>query len=71
MQKKTAQEVLTYMIDVLIMYLRELDDVSNIPSEQFAYGEKTAYTECLEMIGEWKHAEKFGVPADIEKVFPL
>lgn len=71
MQKKTAHEVLIYMIDILTMYLQELSDVTNTPNEQFAYGEKTAYTECLEFIAEWKNAEKFGVPADVEKVFPL
>lgn len=71
MQKKTAQEVLTYLITILLAYLEELSDVVNIPQEQFAYGEKTAYTECLEILSEWKYAEKFGVPVDVEKVFPL
>ena len=68
---KTAKATLIYMIDLLSYYLRELKDVQDSQDEQFLYGEKLAYTECLEILSQWKNAEKFGVPRDIEKVFPL
>ena len=59
------------MIDLLMVYLQDLSDVKDRPQTQFTYGEKTAYIECLECIAQWKNAEKFGVPADVEKAFPL
>ncbi|MBQ9113918.1 MAG: hypothetical protein IJY05_03240 [Clostridia bacterium] len=68
---KNAKETLIYMIDLLTHYLTELKDVQDTPTQQFLYGEKLAYTECLEILAHWKNAEKFGVPANIEKIFPL
>ena len=71
MQKKTSEHILTYMIALLTEYLTELSDVRDAPSEQFTYGEKTAYTECLEILAEWENAEQHGLNFDVEARFPL
>ena len=48
MKQKTAEQTLNYTIALLIQYLTELSEVSDTPEQQFVYGEKTAYTECLD-----------------------
>ena len=71
MQKKNANEVLLHMIELLTEYLTELSDISDTPDQQFAYGEKTAYTECLEILAEWESAPQNGLIQNVEKIFPL
>ncbi len=71
MRKLNAEEVLSYMIDLLILYLTELSHVFDEPSTQFTYGEKLAYTECLEWIADWEKAEENGLDFEVEKRFPL
>lgn len=71
MQKKTAEQTLLYMIQVLSTYLVELLDVHDDQPDQFAYGEKTAYTECLEIIAKWEHAQRYGLNGNVEEHFPL
>ena len=68
---KKATEILSDMIALLTYYLD--NDLSNIDknSAPFAYGEKTAYVECLEMISEWKKAQEHGLDFQVEKRFPL
>lgn len=68
--KKSAEEVLEYMINILMLYLEELSgaEKANAP---FLYGEKTAYTECLEWAQEWEGAESNGLNFDIEQRYPL
>ncbi len=65
--KKTAEEVLSKMIGLFTEYLEELRDTKG----DFAYGEKTAYVECLEYIDEWEGAAKHGLDFEVEKRFPL
>ena len=71
MKKKNATELLQDMIGLLTFYLTELSDVLNLEETQFLYGEKTAYTECLEMLSCWDQAEKYGLNRDVEMRFPL
>lgn len=71
MQKKKSDEILSYMIDLLTEYLAELSDVRDVPAAQFAYGEKTAYTECLEILAKWENAERYGLNFNVEERFPL
>ena len=71
MDKRNAEELLKGMIQRLLVYLEELAECTNCPEEQFAYGEKTAYTECLEWIQYWENAELCGLDFDIEKRYPL
>ena len=68
---KDAKTVLMDAILTLIEYLTELSDVRNTPEDQFVYGEKTAYTECLEWLFHWDEAEILGLKFDVEKRFPL
>lgn len=66
-----AKEILIYMIETLLFYLEELAEITDIDSKQFAYGEKTAYIECLEMMQLWEGAKKHSLNFDIETKFPL
>ena len=66
-----AKEVLEYMARILLEYLEELKDTKPNDSDCFGYGERTAYTECLEMIQLWKNAKQVGLDFEIEKKFPL
>ena len=71
MQKKTANELLNFLITLLTSYLEELSTSSALDEDQFCYGEKTAYTECLELLQEWEFAEVNGLDFNVEKRFPL
>ena len=69
-KKVSAESVLEYMIPLLLLYLEELMDC-NRENNPFAYGERTAYTECLEMIQAWDKAASMGLDFDIEAQYPL
>ena len=72
MQKKTSEEILIMMIELLLLYIEELFEYkTNDEAHQFQYGERLAYTECLEWIQLWEKAEEYGLYFDIEKRFPL
>lgn len=71
MKKKNATELLSMIISLLITYLEELSDATSLDVDQFSYGEKTAYTECLEWLQLWNFAESFGLNFDVEERFPL
>ncbi len=66
-----TKSVLQYIIKILLRYIDELKDIQNTESEQFQYGEKTAYTECLELLQMWEHSDKCGLNFEIEKKYPL
>ena len=68
---KNAEEILKKLIALLLLYLEELSEYKDVKEQQFEYGEKIAYTECLECIQLWKHAKKYGLDFDIEKRYPL
>ena len=53
------------------MYPIGLEEIDKEKLDDFLYGEKTAYVECLEIIQEWKKAKAFGLDFDIEKKYPL
>ena len=65
----TAEETLRALIDLLVFYLGELADVH--ADEPFLYGERTAYTECLELLQLWERAEEYGLDFEIEERYPL
>lgn len=65
---RTAEEVLEYMKELLEVYLSELNGYEK---NAFAYGEKTAYVECLEVIQLWEKAQTFGLDYDIEQRYPI
>ena len=68
--KRSAKEVLEYMASVLLMYLEELSGVGS-SDDPFLYGEKTAYTECLEWVQIWDEAEKNSLDFHVETRYPL
>lgn len=71
MYERSAEEVLEMMIELLLQYLEELFPYKNREGDLFQYGERTAYTECLEWIQQWKYARYNGLTFDIEKIYPL
>ncbi len=71
MKPLIAEEVLKYMTDLLLYYLEQLADIDSNSEQQFLYGEKTAYTECLEVVQYWEKAKEYGLDFNIEKRYPL
>lgn len=71
MQKMGAERVLESLIELLTEYIEELLDYKDVAGAQFQYGERVAYTECLERIRRWEDAEKYGLDYEIEKRYPL
>ncbi len=69
MNKLTAEETLKYMIELLTEALMELEAAPK--DNDFTYGEKTAYVECLEWIRRWKDAPAHGLNYEIERRFTL
>ena len=69
MKKLNARETLLAITELLLYYAEELRDAT--PQSGFAYGAKTAYVECLEMIQLWDSAHKFGLDFEIESKYPL
>lgn len=68
---KNADEVLKRLIKLLLISLEELSEYQDLEGQQFEYGERLAYTECLECIQLWKGASQNGLDFDIEKRYPL
>lgn len=71
MEKRDAEEVLKTMIELLILYVEELAECKNVAGQEFEYGEKTAYTECLEWIERWEDAKNNGLNFEVESRYPL
>ena len=71
MRKLKAEEVLKMLIDLLLEYIDDLKDYKDQESTQFQYGERSAYTECIEYIQLWERAEENGLTFDIEERYPL
>lgn len=67
----SAKQTLIFLIKFLSLRLEELKEAKAADKERFAYGEKTAYAECLEMILFWKEASVCGLNFDVEERFPL
>lgn len=67
----TAKDTIIYLKDLLFFYLDDLKEVTDRQDTLFAYGEKTAYTECLEVLQLWENADRYGLDFDIEKKYPL
>lgn len=70
MIKRTARGTLELIITTLMECLEELYK-TDCRCNDFIYGEKTAYIECLELIQHWEDAEKNGLNFNIEARFPL
>lgn len=66
-----ADEVLEYITELFLSYLDELESFSTDDADGFIEGQKTAYSECLEIIQQWEHSAECGLDFDIETRFPL
>ena len=64
-------KALKKLTGIIIEYLEELAEYKDVASEQFEYGEKTAYVEVLEMFQEIGNAKELGIDFNIEEKFPL
>lgn len=63
-------ELLEYLIRILLERLNDLYDEA-VGFDQFVFGERTAYVECLEIIQEHIDAEKYGLSFNIEGRYPV
>ena len=64
------KELLEYLIRILLERLNDLYDEA-VGFDQFVFGERTAYVECLEIIQEHIDAEKYGLSFNIEGRYPV
>ena len=71
MVNKNSDEILKTLIFFLKQNLKELSKYKDKAGQQFQYGEKIAYTECLEVIQDWNKAKSNNLNFDIEKKYPL
>lgn len=71
MRKRNAEEVLGFMIERLLAYIEELKEYQDEAGEQFEYGERVAYTECIEWIEGWEKSKERGLNFNIEEKYPL
>lgn len=71
MKQLTAKETLSYVIRVVTEYLNEIQRQDPNNQDDFTYGAKTAYVECLEMIQFWEEADNEGLDYNIEDLYPL
>ncbi len=69
MKKMSAEETLIKLIESLTRSLTELEECAE--QNDFIYGEKTAYVECLEWVQSWNAAKENGLDYEVEKRFPL
>lgn len=67
----TAEEVLLFMIDCLLVAMDELSIFEYENGDVSEYGERIAYAQCLRWIQFWEKAEENGLDFDIAKKFPL
>lgn len=68
---RTAEGILIYLAELILFYMEELKEANKTDSNQFCYGEKTAYIECFELICCWNKAEEYGLNFNIEDEYPL
>ena len=66
-----AKDTILYLKELLLNYLDELKEITDSAETLFAYGEKTAYTECLEVLQRWESATRYGLDFNIEERYPL
>ena len=56
--KDREEDILVYLTDLFEEYLFELKEIKEEDENQSAYGEKVAYTECLDLIRMWRESQK-------------
>lgn len=71
MKDLSAENVLELLIHLLTDHIDDLKDYGNVEGELYQYGERVAYTECLECIQQWEKAAEYGIDFDIEEKYPL
>ena len=73
MELLAADDLLRYLIELLVQNLQEICVIEKLPASQseFGRGMKNAYVECLETIQMWNKAAENGLDWDIESRFPV
>ena len=62
-----AEEVLINLISIITLNLEELKNYSS--KNQFIFGEKTAYVECLEVIQSWEKSGQQNLNYNVQKKY--
>lgn len=63
-----GKEILTYLIDLFTHYL---DQLSELPINEFIHGEMTAYVETLEILQGWVDAKEHGLNYTIQDKYRI
>ena len=63
-----AEEILVYIIELFTNYLDELND---LPRNDFIHGEMTAFAETLEIIQGWNNAKSHNLNYIIEEKYNI
>lgn len=64
----TAEETLIYIIELFTYYLDELNE---LPRNDFSHGEMTAYVETLEILQKWKKSKQYNLDYVIEDKYKI
>ncbi len=64
----TTEEILIYIINLFLYYL---DELSDLPRNDFIHGEMTAYVETLEILQKWKKSKTYGLDFVIEDKYKI
>ena len=71
MQKKIIKRVIKDLSKYLILRIKELREYKDTEEQTFQYGERVAYTECLECLQHLAKNSHCVPGVDIEKKYPL
>lgn len=71
MRKKRIKRVLKELSKYLILCIEELREYKDTEEQTFQYGERVAYTECLECLQNLSKDSHCVPGFDIEKKYPL
>ena len=64
----TSEQILIYIINLFINYL---DELNNLPQNDFIFGEMTAYVETLEILQYWEKSKFYGLDFIIEDKYRI
>lgn len=71
MRKKRIKRILKELSKYLILCIEELREYKDTKEQVFQYGERVAYTECLECLQLLVKDSRCVPEIDIEKKYPL
>ncbi len=65
----TAEETLKAIISAVTWTLNDI--MSDTVDNDFTYGERTAYVDCLEQIQQWEKADRMGLDYNVANKYKI